>query len=93
MRIKRRGGAQTPVSCDRSLEKISQLRRRVDVSYDPSMATALQHGTWMDEEVQKDLHQGQEKKGRHPPASLRYMGSRLHAETGCRKIYAGEVFE
>jgi len=27
------------------------------------------------------------------PASLRYMGSRLHAETGCRKVYAGEVFE
>ena len=25
-------------------------RRRVDVSYDPSMVTALQHGTWMDEE-------------------------------------------
>jgi len=33
------------------------------------------------------------KKGRHPPAFLRYMGSRLHAETGCRKVYAGEVSE
>jgi len=27
------------------------------------------------------------------PASLRYMGSGLHAETGCRKVCAGEVFE
>jgi len=42
-------------------------------------------------EFQKDLYPGKEKKGRHPPASLRYMGSRLHAETGCRKVYAGEV--
>jgi len=29
---------------------ICRLRRRVDVSYDPSMVTALQHGTWMDAE-------------------------------------------
>ena len=65
-------------------------RRRVHVSYDPSMVTALQHGTWMDEEgFQKDLYQGEEKKGRHPTASLRYMGT----ETGCRKVYAGEVSE
>jgi len=42
---------------------------------------------------QKGLYQGEEKKGRHPPASLRYMGSRLHAETGCRNVYAREVFE
>jgi len=40
---------------------------------------------------QKDLYQGEEKKERHPPAFLRYMGSRLHAETGCRNVYAGEV--
>ena len=39
------------------------------------------------------MYQGEEKKGRHPTASLRYMGSRLHAETGCRKVYAGEVTE
>jgi len=26
-------------------------------------------------------------------ANLRYIGSRIHAETGCRKVYAGEVFE
>jgi len=31
-------------------KQISKQRRRVDVSYDPSMVTALQHGTWMDEE-------------------------------------------
>jgi len=31
--------------------------------------------------------------GMHPPASLRYMGSGLHAETGCRKVYDGEVFK
>jgi len=39
------------------------------------------------------VYQEEEKKGRHPPAFLRDMGSRLHAETGCRKVYAGEVFE
>jgi len=47
---------------------------------------------WM-REVQEDLYQEEGKKGRHPPASPRYMGSSLHAETGCRKFYAGEVFE
>ena len=29
-------------------KQISKHRRRVDVSYDPSMVTALQHGMWMD---------------------------------------------
>jgi len=42
---------------------------------------------------QKDLYQGEEKKGRHPPAFLRHMGSRLHAEIGYRKFNAGKVFE
>ena len=42
---------------------------------------------------QKDVYQGEGKKGRHPTASLRYMGSRLHVETGWRKVYAGEVSE
>jgi len=42
---------------------------------------------------EKDWYQGEWKKGRHPPASLRNMGSGLHAETGCRKVYVGEVFE
>jgi len=31
-------------------KQISKRRQRVDVNYDPSMVTALQHGTWMDEE-------------------------------------------
>jgi len=31
-------------------KQISKQRRRVDVSYDLSMVTALQDGTWMDEE-------------------------------------------
>ena len=31
-------------------KQTSKQRRRVDVSYDPSMVTALRHGTWMDEE-------------------------------------------
>ena len=30
-------------------KQISKQERRVDVSYDPSIVTALQHGTWMDE--------------------------------------------
>jgi len=34
-----------------------------------------------------------EKRGRRPPTSLRHMGSALNAEAGCRKIYAGKVFE
>ena len=38
--------------------------RRVDVSYDPSMVTALQHGTWMDEEsFKKTCIQEKEKVG------------------------------
>ena len=31
-------------------KQISKHRRRVDVSYNPSMITALQLGTWIDEE-------------------------------------------
>jgi len=58
------------------------------------MVTALQYGTWMDEEgFKKTCIREGKKKGRHPPASLRYMGSGLHAETGYRKVYAGEVSE
>jgi len=58
------------------------------------MVTALQYGTWMDEEgFKKTFIKEKKKRGRHPPAFLRYMGSRLHAETGCRKVYAGEVSE
>jgi len=54
------------------------------------MVTALQHDTWMDEEgFKKTCIKEKEKRA----ASLQYMGSGLHAETGCRKVYAGEVFE
>jgi len=49
------------------------------------------HG-WM-RGVSKRLVSGRRKKGRHPPASPRYMGSGLLAETGCRKVYAWEVSE
>jgi len=41
--------------------------------------------------VSKRLVSRRRKKG-ESSASLRYMGSGLHAETGCRKVYAGEVF-
>ena len=51
----RRGSAEEEVRKHRdrvteACKQISKQRRRVDVSYDPSMVTALQHGTWMDEE-------------------------------------------
>jgi len=44
-------------------------------------------------EFQKDLYQGEDKKRRHPPAFPWHLGSGPHAETGCRKVYAGKVFE
>ena len=49
----RRGSAEEEVRKHRNRvtgawKQISKQRRRVDVSYDPSMVTALQHGTgWM----------------------------------------------
>ena len=51
----RRGSAEEEVRKHRdraigACKQISEQRRRVDASYDPSMVTALQHGTWMDEE-------------------------------------------
>jgi len=51
----RRGSAEEEVRKQRdrvtgAWKQISEQRRRVNVSYDPSMVTALQHGTWMDEE-------------------------------------------
>jgi len=33
------------------------------------------------------------KKRKHPPAFLRHIHNKLHAETGCRKVDAGKVFE
>jgi len=45
-------------------KQISKQRGRFDVSYDPSMVTALQHGTWMDEEsFKKTCIQEKEKRG------------------------------
>ena len=42
----------------------SKQRRRVDVSYDPSLVTALQHGTWMDKEgFKKTCIKEKEKRG------------------------------
>ena len=54
----RRGSAEEEVRKHRdrvtgAWKQISKQRRRVDVSYDLSMVKALQHGTWMDEEVFK----------------------------------------
>jgi len=51
----RRGSAEEEVLKHRdrvtgAWKQISKQRRRVDVSYDSSMVTALQHGIWMDEE-------------------------------------------
>jgi len=84
-------------------KQISKQRWWVDVSYDPSTKWSTlwsKYGNgstaWYKNgrgEFQKDLYQGEGKRGRHPPAFLRYMGSGLHAETGCRKVYAGEVPE
>jgi len=71
---------------------MSKQRRRVDVNYDPIMVTALQHGTWMDEDGFKKTCI-KEKKKRRGIHHLQYMGSGLHAETGYGKVYAGEVFK
>ena len=96
----RRGSAEEEVRkhLDRltgAWKQISKQRRRVDVSYDPSMVTALQHGTWMDEKGFKKtcIREKEKRGGTHQPLRLRYMGNGLHAETGCRKVYAGEVSE
>jgi len=48
----RRGSAEEEVRKHRdsvtgAWKQISKQRRRVDVSYDPSKVTALQHGAWM----------------------------------------------
>jgi len=50
-------------------KQISQQRQRVDVSYDPSMVTTLQHGTWMDEQGFKKTCIKEKKKRRdiHQP--------------------------
>jgi len=45
----------------------------------------------MDEKGFKRLVSGRRKKGETSTSLSTYMGSRLHAETGCRKVYAEEV--
>jgi len=44
-------------------KKISKQTRRYDISYDPSIVTALQHGTWMDEECLKNTCIKEKGKG------------------------------
>jgi len=70
----RRGSAEEEVRKHRdrvtgAWKKISKHRRQVDVSYDPSMVTALQHGKWMDEEGFKKTCIKEKKKrgGIHQP--------------------------
>jgi len=50
-------------------KQIFKQRRRVDVSYDPNMVTALQHGTWMDEDGFKKtrLKKNEKRRGTHQP--------------------------
>jgi len=44
-------------------KQISTQRRRVDVSYDLRMVTALQHNTWMNEERLNRFVSRKRKKG------------------------------
>jgi len=45
-------------------KQISKQRQRVDVSYDPSLVSALQKGTWMDEEgIKKTCIREKKKRG------------------------------
>jgi len=39
------------------------------------------------------LKEKEKRRGTHQLFRLRYMGSGLHAEIGCRKVYAWDVFE
>jgi len=71
-------------------KQISKQKRRVDVSYNPSTVTALQHGTWMDEEgFKKTCIRENKKRGDiHQPFygtwvadfMLRQDAGRFHAE-------------
>ena len=51
-------------------KQISKQRRRVDVSYDPSMVTALQYGTGMDDEGFKKTCIEEKKEGLHQEITL-----------------------
>jgi len=73
-KVIRRGSAEEEVRKhqDRGTgtwKQISKQKRRVDVSYDPRMVTALQHGTWMDEEDFKKtcIKEEKQRRGIHQP--------------------------
>ena len=62
-RISRRGGANTD-SVTSACKQMSKQRRQVDVRYDPSLITALRHGTWMiDERSKMTCIKEKERKG------------------------------
>ena len=70
----RRGSAEEEVRKHRDRvtgvwKQTSKQRRRVNVSYDPSLITALQHGTWMDAESFKEtcIKEKEKKGGTHQP--------------------------
>jgi len=98
-KVTRRGSGEKEVRKHRhrvkgAWKQISKQRRRVHVSHDLSMLMAVQHCTWMDDESFKKTCIKERGKGEaYTSASLWYMGSGLHTETGCSKVYAGEVFE
>jgi len=70
----RRGSAENEVRkhWDRvtgAWKQISKQKRRVDVGYDSSMVTALQHGTWMDDKSFKRtcIKEKGKREGTHQP--------------------------
>jgi len=86
----RRGSAEEEVRKHRdpvtgAWKQIRKPRRRVDVSYDPSMVTALHHGTWMDEEgFKKTCIKEKKKKGgiRQPLYGTWVAGFMLRQDVG-----------
>ena len=76
-------------------KQISKQRRRVDVSYDPSIVMAIQHGTWMDEEGFKKTCIREKKKrgGIHQPFYGTWVADFMLRQDAGRFIYAGEVSE
>jgi len=91
----RRGSAEEEVGkhSDRvtgAWEQISKQRRRVDVSYDPSMVMALQHGTWIDEEGLKNtrIKEKKERGGIHQPLYGAWVAdSMLRQDAGSCKLW------
>jgi len=50
------------------------------------------HG-WIKRASKKTCIKENIKQRKHLPTFLLHMGSKLYAETGCRKVYVGKVFE